>query len=160
MKRKFNLWPFGIVLLLVLFFIGIMSMVVIASSQHFDLVSENYYAEELGYQKQIDGIERAKSAGASLRMDAAKRQLMIELGNGAPTSGSPFVLEFYRPSAAQLDWATNLQAGSDGRALIDVSKLEPGLWKVRVLWEAGGKPCLLEGAVTNVAGMPGAKSVK
>ena len=60
---KWN-WGTGIAITLVLF-IGLMSFMVFKSTQQrFDLVSENYYEEELNYQEVID--QKRNSSNVSL----------------------------------------------------------------------------------------------
>ena len=74
MKTTRNLWPLGIVITFVLFFCGMASVVVIAATHREDLVSDNYYEQELKFQNQIDGAARAKNPARRLHYDAADRQ--------------------------------------------------------------------------------------
>ena len=50
MKTNINLWPFSILAAFGLFFIGMASVVVIASTHREHLVSDNYYEQELKFQ--------------------------------------------------------------------------------------------------------------
>ena len=144
-----NLWPYGIILAFALFLSGTIGLIVMASTQKEDLVSRNYYEQELRYQSRLDSLERAAHSGASLRYDSIDRRLRVELppSPGRPTwTGS---VQFYRPSEAALDRELPLEADENGRQSIDVSALQPGLWKVRVCWSAGGEEYQLEGSLTN-----------
>jgi hypothetical protein len=51
MKSNRNLWPWAIVLTFVLFISGTVSLVVMACSQKVELVSQNYYEQELQFQR-------------------------------------------------------------------------------------------------------------
>jgi hypothetical protein len=153
MKNPRNLWPLGITLLLVGFFCGITTLVVIASANNTDLVSENYYEQEIQYQARIDGLARAREAGATLTYDAAPRRIVVSLGRNAATPDAPARVELYRPSAADLDQVLPLLPGADGAQMVDAGKLQPGPWNVRASWSVGGREFLLEGRLTNTVGL-------
>ena len=57
-------------------------------------------------------------------------------------------IEFYRPSAAELDREYPLAPGADGTQSLDVSQLAAGPWQVRVKWSAGGQDYFLEQKIT------------
>ncbi len=128
-----------------LFFGGMATVVVIAATHREDLVSENYYEQELNFQNQIDGAARAEKSGATISRDAAAGNIVIAL-NAAAINGKilPATVEFYRPSAPELDHEIQLAPKADGTQTLNVSKLANGPWLVRVKWNAGGKEYFLE----------------
>jgi nitrogen fixation protein FixH len=154
MKTPRNLWPMAIVLTLVLFFCGIMTLVVIASSQKVDLVSDNYYEQELKYQGSIDSLERAKPLGAKATYDAPGRRIVLSLPAGQTRRNLTGAIQLYRPSEAGLDQELSLAPNSDGVQAVDASRLQPGLWKVRVSWAVEGRDYLFRCSFTNLAGSP------
>ena len=151
MKITRNLWPLGIVLMLVLFFCGIITLVVIASSHQTELVSSNYYEQEIEYQKRIDGLARAHQIGAAMSYDAKTRRMVFSLNNDSAAASASARVELYRPSAAGLDHVLPLLPGADGTQVADLSELQPGLWRVRASWSVDGRDYLLEGSLTNSA---------
>jgi len=154
MKLKLSFWPGGIVLLLVGFACGIMTLVVIASSSHTELVSENYYEQEIQYQQRIDGLARAHETGASLSYDQAKTNLVLSFGPRAVVPDAPARVQFYRASAASQDQELPPLPQADGRLAVDISQLQPGPWKVRASWSVGGREYLLESSLTNRGAIP------
>ena len=66
MKTTRNLWPLGIFVAFGLFFAGMATVVVIASTHREHLVSANYYEQELKFQRRIDSAERAQKSGAAI----------------------------------------------------------------------------------------------
>lgn len=148
---KKNLWPYGIILAFVLFISGTIGLIVMASTQHEDLVSKNYYEQELRYQSRLDSLERAASSGASLVYDAVERRIVVALPVSPSHTSTSGTVQLYRPSEAGLDREITLQPGGDGRQSIDVRALQSGLWKVRVCWSADGLDYQLEGSLTNSA---------
>ncbi len=47
-------WGHGILLLLIVFLVGMITLVIISSSQELNLVTEDYYPKEIRYQEHID----------------------------------------------------------------------------------------------------------
>ncbi|MBC8097718.1 MAG: FixH family protein [Akkermansiaceae bacterium] len=140
MNSKRNLWPFGILLTFALFISGTIALIVIACNNDPDLVSHNYYEEEMQFQQQIDRLDRAHGleAPAQVSYNAARRQIVVTLPPGhtqKETSGS---IQLYRPSASGLDQNVELKPDANGIQSLDARHLLPGLWKVRVFWTAHG----------------------
>jgi len=136
MATNRNLWPLGITLTLAVFFAGTVGLVVMACSQHVDLVSPDYYERELKFQRQIDSVERAHRAAsqASVAYDAAGKCITVSLPADQAGRGVTGRIELYRPSAAGLDRAVPLAPDRNGVQRLDAAGLAPGLWKVRISW--------------------------
>ena len=138
MKTSRNLWPVGIVVTFALFFAGTVGLVVMACSQKVDLVSTDYYEQELKFQGRIDRVERTRHAAghAAIAYDAASRSITVSL---PPEQSRLTVLgsiELYRPSASGMDLAVRFAPDATGTQRLDASGLAPGLWRVRVSWTA------------------------
>ena len=136
MKTSRNLWPLGIIVTFVLFFIGTVGLVVMAFSQKVDLVSADYYEQELKFQGRIDRVERTRHAAtqATVAYDAASRCITVSLPPEQARLEVWGSIELYRPSAAGMDRAHKPDA--NGTQRLDASAMAPGLWRVRVTWTA------------------------
>ena len=146
MKPARNLWPIGIFAACALFVLGTATLIVVACSQNTDLVSPDYYEQELRFQGQIDRVARTRSSApqASVAYDAAARSITVSL---PPAQARPPVtgrIELYRPSAAGLDRTVKLEPDAHGVQRLDTAGLAPGLWKVRVSWTAAEQTYYLE----------------
>lgn len=154
MNSPRNLWPWAIILTFVLFISGTIGLVVMASTQRVDMVSENYYEQELKFQHQIDRARHANQLRiqATVKYDAPHRSIRVSIPpplsdnhnldlnrnlnrNPNPTA-SPItgLIQLYRPSEAALDRNLKLQLDDNGCQFVDASNLRPGLWKIRVTW--------------------------
>jgi hypothetical protein len=72
-------WGRALLLVFVLF-AGFMGYLVYrASGTHFDLVSKEYYRDELNYQDKIDGLRRAADISKVVIKTEGNRQLLVEL---------------------------------------------------------------------------------
>jgi hypothetical protein len=141
MQPPRNLWPLGIFAALAMFIFGTATLIVFASSQKGDLVSPDYYEQEIKYQTRIDSLDRAKELGtrASARCDAAGQRIVISLPVEHVRRKVTGQIQLYRPSAAELDRQFKLELDSNGAQSLDVSDLPKGLWKVRVSWSVEGR---------------------
>ena len=148
MKASFNPWPAGIVAFFVLLACGMAIVVGIAVTHRESMVNENYYEQELKFQHQIDSAARAQKAGARAQLNAPAGRFVVVLPAQQLSEKPAGTIEFYRPSAAELDREYALAPGADGTQSVDVSKLAAGPWQVRVKWSAGGQDYFLEEKIT------------
>jgi hypothetical protein len=136
MKTSRNPWPVAIIVTFALFFAGTVGLVVMACSHKVELVSADYYEQELKFQGRIDRVERTRSAPAqaTVTYDAGDKCIIVSLSAdqvGHEVSGR---IELYRPSAADLDRAVKLDPDTNGVQRLDATGLAPGLWRVRITW--------------------------
>jgi len=136
MKQQRNLWPLGITLTLILFTAGTAGLVVMAASNRVDLVSRDYYDQEIRFQEHIDRVKRTHEQGADAHVsfDAASRSVIVALPAqqiGRPASGR---IQLYRPAASELDRELVFQPDTAGAQTIDAAGLSAGAWKVRLSW--------------------------
>jgi len=148
MKPGFNPWPIGIVVFFVLLACGLATVVGISVTHRETMVNPNYYEQELKFQNQIDSAARAKKAGARVQLNAPAGQFLVMVPAQQLTAKLSGTIEFYRPSAAELDREYPLAPGADGTQPVDVSKFAAGPWEVRVKWSAGGQDYFLEQKIT------------
>jgi hypothetical protein len=151
-KPARNLWPIGIIAACALFVAGTAGLIVVACLQKADLVSKDYYEQELRFQGQIDRVERTRrtASQASVAYDAAQRCITVSLPPGQVRGNVWGSVELYRPSAAGLDHAVKLEPDANGVQRLDASRMAPGLWKVRVTWTAEKENYYLEQKVVVV----------
>jgi hypothetical protein len=152
MKTTRNLWPFGILAAFALFFCGLTTAIVIASTHHETMVSENYYEQEITFQDQIDGAIRAQKSGATIVSDDAGGKVVVSIPAAHLAQKFSGTIQLYRPSDPKLDQTLQFSPRADGTQTLDGSKLSAGLWSVRVKWNAGGETYFLERKVT-IAGI-------
>jgi nitrogen fixation protein FixH len=144
MKPSRNLWPLGIILTFVVFISGTVGLVVMACTHGTDLVSANYYDQEIKYQSRIDSETRAQELGARAAYDAAARHIVVSLPSLSAAKNVTGQIQLYRPSAAGLDKQFKLEPGANGTQTLDATGLQPGLWKIRVSWNIEGRDYFID----------------
>lgn len=131
-----SLWPIAIIGVFIVFLAGCIAFVVYATRHQVDLVSRDYYAQELKHQEQMDRVARTQGIQSQVRIayDAGQQAVTVALPGEHARQKPAGEVHFYRPSAASLDRRERLDVDLQGAQKLDARLLEPGLWRVRVTW--------------------------
>lgn len=143
-------WPYAIIAAFVLFagFIGYMVRQAMRTSV--DLVSPDYYAQELQHQQRMSAVARtaALPAGAvAIGYDAAARTVALQLTAALARQQPSGQLQFFRPSDQALDFSVPLQPDAQGRQRLSTARLKPGYWRLRLDFEAAGQAYFVEKSI-------------
>lgn len=133
---KFN-WGYRIATIYLLFVAGIMYLVVKSSQQQIDLVTPDYYAQELRYQERIDETLRAQALQEPLQFSVEQDVLTIDFPRqfqGKQVSGNVLL---YCPANKEHDVSRNIQVDNN-RMKISIPERNTGQHELQVSWEADG----------------------
>jgi hypothetical protein len=118
-------------------FAGLMStLVYMCMQQNFELVSKDYYGEELRYQDKIDGSNNASKL-SELVVNQNSENVVIKLPkelNGLTVSGEAW---FYCATNASKDKKITLEIDAEGRQFISKAQLAKAKYLLKVNWKAG-----------------------
>ena len=121
-----------------LVFAGLMfTLVYKAVNTKYELVSKDYYKEELRYQDKIDGVNNANKL-SSISVTQDDNQLILDLPKeikGIKTEGEIWL---YCSNDAGKDRKIPLQVDEAGRQLIMKNTLAKGNYQLKLNWKAGG----------------------
>ena len=123
-------WGWKIVFAFSLFGLFIGGMVVRSFQETIDLVSEDYYQQELGYQQQIDKMANSQALRVPLTFAQQPQQLVIQF----PNDGAQGEIQLFRPSDARDDRTISIALDSQQRQIITTEGLVKGHYKVKVDW--------------------------
>ncbi len=139
-KPAWNPWPYALIAVFAVFISFVAAAVILAGRQRVDLVRPDYYDQEIRYQQQIDRLARTAVPGVDVDVAfvPATRELRLVLPSRHAAGFGGGTVSLYRPSDARQDREVAFAPASDGSQSIPLPGLEPGLWKVRVAWKAGG----------------------
>ncbi len=125
-------------------FAGLMATLVYkAVNTRYELVSKEYYQDELRYQDKIDGKANAATIGAIV-VTATKENLVLQLPKemeGLSIKGEAW---FYCKTDAIKDLRLPLAVDADGRQIITREKLRADKYLLKLSWEAADKKYYLE----------------
>jgi len=128
-------WGVKIIIVYSVFVLFMLGMVYMCTRQHFDLVSSDYYAQELQYQQVIDGAKNTSQLEEPIVIKQSSNSIDIALPASQKSieNGKAF---FYRPSDASKDFT---EAFTSNNFRVDKSKMIPGVYKVKITWTESGK---------------------
>lgn len=125
-------WGKGIMIVMGLFIVFIGVLVSILISQKVDLVTEEYYQEEIAYQHEINAILSGNGLD-SLTVSQKDEQLIVQFAkNIEPDS---VVLKLWRPNNKQLDQSYSIQ-GTE-LFLIPLKDLQQGNYDLKCEYWVG-----------------------
>jgi len=131
-------WGYKILFLYLSFVAGILFLVFKASRENFDLVTKNYYEEELKYQNVIDQKSNTASLSGPVKVENTKSRIMIQFPAdfaNKPIAGEAYL---YCPSDAKKDIRRTL----DHKDLVFEWVLPgtpQGLYELKLSWTVDGK---------------------
>jgi hypothetical protein len=135
-------WGKWIILSFVLFAAFIATLVTVCMRQDVNLVSKDYYQEELAYQDQITRLNNTnsllekpviKKAGPALKVNF-KEFNKIERGS----------LTLFKPSNPGMDRSFKLESTQEDHQSFPIRDLEAGMYRARLQWMMEGKEYFIE----------------
>ncbi len=133
-------WGTGIVIGFVLFIGFIMFMVVAMMTNNkfnHDLVTPDYYQDELMYQDEIDAETNAQSLSENISIRNNKGGITVTFPKELDYSMIKGTVSFYRPSNKKLDFDLPIELSSYKLLIPDKNLLE-GRWDIKVDWTYEG----------------------
>ena len=133
---KFN-WGTGIVLAFIGFISFIMYFVISMNfNQKYDhdLVTEDYYKAELGYQEDINKQNNAKGLEEDISYTKTSKGLVFKFPYNFDPKKITGKVFLYRPSNKQLDFETPISI-SESYLLVPDKRLLDGRWNITIDWQ-------------------------
>ncbi|UAB74888.1 MULTISPECIES: FixH family protein [unclassified Mesoflavibacter] len=133
-------WGTGIVIAFIGFISFIMYFVINMNTDKkldHDLVTEDYYKQELKYQNDIDKEKNAKTLSANLKWQKTENGMLISFPENLEPSNISGKVFLYRPSNKQLDFETTISL-SNHNLLIPDKRLLDGRWNIKIDWSYKG----------------------
>ncbi len=137
---KFN-WGFGIVVGYILFISFILFFVIRMSSSDkasHDLVTQEYYKDELGYQKEIDLELKAMALEENITVTKVDSGLQVQFPKAYVFKNIKGNVFLYRPSNKKLDFDLPIVLSSS-HLLIPEDNLLDGRWNIKIEWSYKGE---------------------
>ena len=148
-SKTFSWWPRVIIAGFVLFagFIG--NFVRLAMQSDVDLVSKDYYKQELVYQDRIDQLTETGKLDQNISIVYSEVGEQVLVGFPAEFTGKRVTgnVHFFRPSDAKLDYDMPLKL-VDNNQVFSTEKLDKGLWRIKISAQAEGKNYFTEQTIT------------
>ena len=130
-------WGNKIVIAFILFASFIGYMVVRAFQEDFDLVAEDYYAQEINYQEKLNKLSNTALANKNVSVSQTASLLRFQFPDKADGE-----IQFYHPSRKMFDRTFEIQLTGDGIQTIEKKELVPGNYRINISWNTSGEEYL------------------
>ncbi|NDA61355.1 MAG: hypothetical protein EBX50_04860 [Chitinophagia bacterium] len=141
-------WGRSLILVFVLFAAFMAYLVFRASNTHFDLVSKDYYKDELRYQDKINGLQHAAMLSSPVQMQINNQMLNIELPAEMKGKTIQGELWLYCKTDAGKDARIPIHVDSITSFSIQLSGRPPGTYLAKLHWESLQVPYDFEQEIT------------
>lgn len=135
-------WGNRIVLAFICFAVFIGYMVTRAFQEEFDLVAEDYYAQEINYEQKMVKLANAEASGKTVKIKQEADHVLVTFPDQSITG----TIEFYHPFREIFDRTYPITI-EDGMQLIAKADLVPGNYRINISWKAGGRDFLQESKI-------------
>ncbi len=110
-----------------------------AVQQDYDLVTTDYYAEELVYQDRIDQMNNANALGEKLELKLSEAGLLLQMPSGLKGKTAEARVEMYCVTEADNDFTLEKDDWQVADLAIPREKLASGRWTAKVTLKIDGK---------------------
>jgi len=131
-------WGTRIFILFLGFVTIVVSLVVGSMRQTTELVSEDYYKQELAYQNVLDAAKNQATLTAPVEYTINNHQLELQFPEQFKHTKLEGVVTFYAAANSSWDKKMNIQSNT-GATSIDITTLQPTQYIMKISWNADGK---------------------
>ena len=133
-------WGKGIVIALTLFIGFISFLVVKIMSQDVDLVSEDYYKQEIDYEARIQKEQNGLNNAAKIELIDQEAYVVVQLPDSSSLTN--VVLNLKRPNDKKLDKSFKIEGTKT--FMLPKSSLEKGKYELTIDYTINGEECLMK----------------
>lgn len=133
-------WGWSLAIAMGLFMIFILSYVFkVQSDSTYDheMVVEDYYKQEIGFQKEIDKKQNAENLAEKVKISVTEQGIEIQFPSSFTPENIKGKISLYRPSSQKLDFDKSISI-STSNLLIPKSELAGGRWDISINWTYEG----------------------
>jgi len=127
-------WGTKIAILYSSFVILIVFMVIVSMQQKVELVSDDYYANELVFQNKINEINNANALPEKITYNTFNNHFTLIFPTFFKDKQITGNIQFYRPSDKLKDVNLPIHLNADLEQSVDLKKLSKGMYKMKVEW--------------------------
>lgn len=138
-KPRKSLWGYGIAAVYSTFALATLAFVAFTMTQKVELVSNDYYAQEIAYEGQINRQRQTNDLEKQVTCELSADRQFIHLQMPAEMTTAQGTILLYRPSESALDQELKLSLDKSGSQAISTAKLSKGAWRVKVTWSHEGR---------------------
>jgi len=130
-------WGYKIMFVYIVFVAGMVFLVFKASSQKFDLVTKDYYDQELKYQQVIDQAANTSKLSTPVSIERKEGELMISFPDEMKNKKKLVDFHLYYAADAKKDFRKSFELNeNESTQALPVGM--KGMYELKLLWETDG----------------------
>lgn len=137
-------WGKGIIVALSLFVGFILFLVITLMRQDVDLVSEDYYKQEIDYEARIQKEQNGLNNAAKIKIVNQKSFIIIQLPDSIDLTN--VLVNLKRPNDEKLDKSFKIEGTKT--FMLPKASLEKGKYDLTIEYTINGEECLMKKAIT------------
>lgn len=141
-------WGHKITIVLILFGALMFTLVYKSIKTDFQLVSKDYYKDELQYQQVIDGSNNANALTTALTLVQTEKGISIQFPQEMKGKLLQGEIWFYCSYDDQKDLRLKIDVTNEAVQLIETGRLAAATYTVKTSWKADGNPYYNEQSFT------------
>ncbi|MBL7911572.1 MAG: FixH family protein [Bacteroidia bacterium] len=141
-------WGTKITIVYIGFVILIVSLVFISANNKNELVSKNYYEQELAYQDRIDAVNNEKQLAVTINYEILDEFIVLEYLRNEIKKDFKGEILFFRPSDSTKDKKIELKFDQEGEQAISKNILSKGVYKMCISWKNDKKSYYKDAIIT------------
>ena len=138
-KFRFH-WGHGIAVFYSLFVIAILTIVVKSFSVDRSLVVDDYYYQDITYQKHKEKLNNAKALTKDLEIIYHKTDQTLKLIFPDQFKELSGKILFYKPDNKKLDLEIEVEVNESNLQTIPINNMVGGVWTVKADWVGDSRP--------------------
>ena len=131
-------WGYKIAFVYIAFVAGIGFLVYKATSEKFDLVTKDYYEQELKYQQVIDQADNASKLSSPVKIEKTTEGLFIKMPDEMNGIDKKVDFYLYCPSDAKKDFRKSLEV-NEAEFITALPVGLKGNFEIKLSWKADNK---------------------
>lgn len=145
-KPNYGFWNWGTGITIAIIVAASLMIFLVYKSMNvtFDMVEKDYYAEELKFDGKMKATENTHLLSSPLSINETDELIIVSLPKECIGKTDNGTLTFYRPSAKDLDLFIPFTANDDGNIIVEKTKMQKGLYRMKASWNMDGKDYLVE----------------
>lgn len=129
----------GKIVILYLSFVAlILTLVFNCYSMDVDLVSSDYYAQEINFQQKINATNNEKDLKGSITHEVNDKAIVLTIDSALISNDFKGTINFYRPSDSKQDVSMKMNF-VNREQIIDLKQLVHGAYKLQLTWTCNQK---------------------
>jgi len=130
-------WGHGVIIALGAFILFILGMIFLfpLGKQNSELITENYYEEELQYQNVIDAKKRADDLADKPHIEITQNGIKFDFPKDISNENSTFKFYLFRTNDRNLDIEKKVTLNPDNTLFIPAEVLVKGSYTLKLMWK-------------------------